>query len=385
MAAIFARAAVTTATTSLPLVPRLGFIGLGNMGLQMAQNLFLKSAVASAVSSPSSSPPIAGMSKSPIARREFVVCDPNPDNVLLLVNFVSKNIDGAEVIVVDTPFEVARRSNTVFTMLPSSPEVQAVYLSGSGIVEALNSPTPTSPVSAEHDREPKIFIDSTTLDVHVARDVSNQVFAAGAEMVDAPVSGGVVGAKAGTLSFMVGGPETSFHRAKSFLEHMGTRVVHCGDAGNGLIAKLCNNHILGINQIAIAEGMLLGTSLGLAPDLLASIINNSTGRSWPSEVNNPVPGALGPERSPPCERGYAGGFASKLMLKDMLLAARAAEVLGVQTPVGQRSVNLYAEMIDADKRTSSIPEAARRTRGERDFSVVYEYLKELSESRGDEQ
>jgi hypothetical protein len=105
MAAIFARAAVTTATTSLSLVPRLGFIGLGNMGLQMAQNLFLKSAAASAVSSPLSSSPPDGMSKSPIARREFVVCDPNPDNVLLLVNFVSKNIDGAEVIVVDTPFE----------------------------------------------------------------------------------------------------------------------------------------------------------------------------------------------------------------------------------------------------------------------------------------
>jgi 3-hydroxyisobutyrate dehydrogenase len=133
-------------------------------------------------------------------------------------------------------------------MLPSSPEVQSVYLSGSGIVKALKSPTPISPVSAEHDREPKIFIDSTTLDVHVARDVSSLVFAAGAEMVDAPVSGGVVGAKAGTLSFMVGGPETSFHRAKPFLEHMGTRVVHCGDAGNGLIAKLCNNHILvGVN------------------------------------------------------------------------------------------------------------------------------------------
>jgi 3-hydroxyisobutyrate dehydrogenase len=129
------------------------------------------------------------------------------------------------------------------------------------------------------------------------------------------------------------------------------------------------------------------------------------GRSWPSEVNNPVPGALGPETSPPCERDYAGGFASKLMLKassisasirlhhsthwfkclldqDMLLAARAAETLGVQTPIGQRSVNLYSEMIDDDKRASLLqPEATRRTRGDSDFSVVYDYLKELSESR----
>lgn len=139
---------------------------------------------------------------------------------------------------------MARRSNTVFTMLPSSPQVQAVYLSASGVLEALHSPAPPSPVPTEHDREPRIFIDSTTLDVHVARDVSGQVFAAGAEMVDAPVSGGVVGAKAGTLSFMVGGPEPSFNRAKPFLEYMGTRIVHCGGAGNGLIAKLCNNHIL---------------------------------------------------------------------------------------------------------------------------------------------
>lgn len=129
-------------------------------------------------------------------------------------------------------------------MLPSSPQVQAVYLGASGVLEALNSPTPSSPVSEKHDREPKIFIDSTTLDVHIAREVASQVLAVGAEMVDAPVSGGVVGAKAGTLSFMVGGPETSFNRAKPLLEHMGVRIIHCGDAGNGLIAKLCNNHIL---------------------------------------------------------------------------------------------------------------------------------------------
>lgn len=139
---------------------------------------------------------------------------------------------------------VARRSNTVFTMLPSSPQVQAVYLGASGILEALHSHTPQSPVSAEQDHEPKIFIDSTTLDVHVARDVADDIYAAGAEMVDAPVSGGVVGAKAGTLSFMVGGLTSSFDRARPFLEHMGTRIVHCGDPGNGLIAKLCNNHIL---------------------------------------------------------------------------------------------------------------------------------------------
>lgn len=127
-------------------------------------------------------------------------------------------------------------------MLPSSPQVQAVYLGGSGVLEALHSRSPSDAV--EEVSEPKLFVDSTTLDVHVARDVSERIFAAGAHMVDAPVSGGVVGAKAGSLSFMVGGPEPSFDRAQPFLSHMGTRIVHCGDSGNGLIAKLCNNHIL---------------------------------------------------------------------------------------------------------------------------------------------
>ncbi|KAF8306422.1 hypothetical protein DL93DRAFT_2088625 [Clavulina sp. PMI_390] len=373
------------AATARQVIPRLGFIGLGNMGLQMAQNLFLKATSASAASSASSTT-TPGSPGHLLARREFVVCDPNPDNVLALVNFVSNNIEGADVLVVDTPLEVARRANTIFTVLPSSPQVQAVYLGGSGVVEALHSPTPSSPVSAEFDNEPKIFVDSTTLDVHIARDVAAKMSSAGAGMVDAPMSGGVVGATAGTLSFMVGGPQESFDRAKPFLEHMGSRVVHCGDSGNGLIAKLCNNHILGINQVAIAEGMLLGTSLGLAPDLLAKIINTSTGRSWPSEVNNPVPGALGPEKSPPCERDYAGGFASKLMLKDMLLAAHAAQSVGLQTPVGEKVVNLYSEMIEADgppAQATPPPNGAGTQpsgrRGDKDFSVVFDYLRHLSQ------
>ena len=133
-------------------------------------------------------------------------------------------------------------------------------------------------------------------------------------MVDAPVSGGVAGAKAGTLSFLVGGRRNAFNLAYPFLTHMGQRVIYCGDSGAGLVAKICNNLILGVQQIVVAEGMLLGQKLGLDPKVLASVINSATGACWSSSVNNPVPGAL-TDKSPPFERDYEGGFATSLMLK----------------------------------------------------------------------
>jgi 3-hydroxyisobutyrate dehydrogenase len=124
----------------------------------------------------------------------------------------------------------------------------------------------------------------------------------------------VTGAKAGTLSFLVGGSEQSFTRASPILAHMGQRIIHCGPAGSGLAAKICNNLVLGVEQIVVAEAMLLGQRLGLDPAVLAGVINNSTGACWSSSVNNPVPGAL-PDKSPPCERGFEGGFATGLMIK----------------------------------------------------------------------
>ena len=133
-------------------------------------------------------------------------------------------------------------------------------------------------------------------------------------MVDAPVSGGVAGAKAGTLSFMVGGTEEEFTRVSPILSHMGKKIIHCGPSGAGLAAKICNNMVLGVQQIAIAEAMLLGEHYGLDPATLASVINNSTGACWASSVNNPVPGAL-PDKEPPCTRDYEGGFAVSLMAK----------------------------------------------------------------------
>jgi 3-hydroxyisobutyrate dehydrogenase len=127
-------------------------------------------------------------------------------------------------------------------------------------------------------------------------------------------SAGVTGAKAGTLSFLVGGRKEAFTRASPILARMGQRIIHCGPAGSGLAAKICNNLMLGVEQIVVAEAMLLGQRLGLDPAVLASVINSSTGACWSSSMNNPVPGAL-PERSPPCERGFEGGFATELMIK----------------------------------------------------------------------
>ena len=191
-------------------------------------------------------------------------------------------------------------------MLPSSPHVRNVYAEEDGIIPALKSLN-TEAVSST------LCIDSTTLDVEVARAVAADVEATGASMVDAPVSGGVAGAKAGTLSFLVGGPKAAYKAAYPFLTHMGKQIIYCGDSGAGLAAKICNNLILGVQQIVVAEAMLLGQKLGLDPAVLAGVINSSTGSCWASSVNNPVPGALPTE--PPCTRNYEGGFATSLMLK----------------------------------------------------------------------
>jgi 3-hydroxyisobutyrate dehydrogenase len=193
-------------------------------------------------------------------------------------------------------------------MLPSSPHVQKVYTTQEGgIIPALQS-------LGHEDAVSTFCIDSTTLDVAVARSVAKAVSHLGATMVDAPVSGGVTGAKAGTLSFLVGGTKDAYERVSPVLSRMGKRVMYCGPSGAGLAAKICNNMVLGVQQVVVAEAMLLGQKLGLEPAVLAEVINNSTGACWASSVNNPVPGAL-PDKEPPCTRDFEGGFATSLMLK----------------------------------------------------------------------
>lgn len=323
------------------------------MGREMASNLFTKS-----LNSQGSEP-------SPT----FIVCDAMPEAAATFARNFQQLHPGVQINVVDTPAEAAELASVIITMLPSSPQVNQVYLTSEsgilpGVLKALSSPAGTKPEDLK-----TLAIDSTTLDVSTAKDVAQRVAKeAQISMVDAPVSGGVVGAAAGTLSFMVGGPASSFDLAKPYLEKMGKTIVHCGDSGTGLAVKICNNLILGINQVAVAEAMLLGTSLGLSPSLLASVINNSTGRCWPSAVNNPIPGAL-PGQSPPCERDFKGGFAAKLMLKDMNLALNAADSVGVPLPLGNSSVKLY-EDVTKDQDLAG-----------RDFSVVFRHLQKLQEGQ----
>lgn len=174
---------------------------------------------------------------------------------------------------------------------------------------------------------------------------------------------------------MVGGALDPYTRAMPYLSHMGKRVLHCGPSGAGLAAKLCNNLLLGVEQIAVSETMLLGARLGLAPHVLAGVINTSTGRCWSSEVNNPVPTALshesitGAKVSPPCEREYEGGFATELMLKDVRLGLHAGRASGSPLPMSELAEALYRESFRRN------PELSRK-----DFSSTYKVLESVAES-----
>jgi len=172
----------------------------------------------------------------------------------------------------------------------------------------------------------------------------------------------VTGAQAGTLSFLVGGSEGSFRIASPLLALMGKRIIHCGPAGSGLVAKICNNLMLGVEQIVTAEAMLLGQRLGVKPEVLADVINSSTGGCWASRVNNPVAAAT-PDVSPPSAREYEGGFATALMLKDMGLAVNSARECGTSLPLGALAETIYGNAIEGR------PELARK-----DFSSVYRVL-----------
>ncbi|KZV84061.1 3-hydroxyisobutyrate dehydrogenase [Exidia glandulosa HHB12029] len=320
----------------------LGFIGLGRMGFEMARNLFTKQPGAS-----------------------FVVCDANQTAAQAFVSQLTSLQPHAKISVASTPAEVALASQVVITMVPSTPQVAEVYTGASGILSALREL-----------REPRetLCIDSTTLDVDYARQVASLVTEVGATMVDAPVSGGVAGAAAGTLSFLVGGTQPAFRQAEPLLASMGKRIIHCGPSGSGLAAKICNNLMLGVQQIATAEAMLLGEELGLDPAVLASVVNSSTGACWASSVNNPVPGAL-PDKEPPCTRDFEGGFAAALMLKDMNLASQAAVAADSPMPLGEAAKFLYEEVVKHD--------GGRLAR--KDFSVVYQFLREVNAEAGVEE
>jgi len=285
----------------------------------------------------------------------FIVCDVNPDTAHSFCTSFASNYPSAQISYAETPEQATLMSSQIMTMLPSSPEVKSVY-SGSII--------PTLQKLHKDPSQDTFCIDSTTLDVDVAREVASNVSKLGVQMIDAPVSGGVTGATAGTLSFLVGGTEESFKAALPILSLMGQRIIHCGPSGAGLAAKICNNLVLGVEQIVVAEAMLLGQGLGLDPAVLASVINSSTGSCWSSSVNNPVPSALS-DKTPPCERDYEGGFATSLMLKDMGLATDVARQRQSPLPLGEAAKKLYAKVVEER------PELSKK-----DFSSVYRFLKD---------
>ncbi len=216
------------------------------------------------------------------------------------------------------------------------------------------------PTTSGHSHKYRLFIDCSTIDPTTSKDVAQQVSSLQqGTFVDAPMSGGVVGATAGTLTFMLGAPASVLPLAEPILLKMGKRVLHCGEQGAGLVGKLANNYLLAINNIATAEAMNLGIKAGLDAKVLANVINVSTGKCWPSEVNNPVAGVV---EGAPAGRDYSGGFGISLMKKDLGLAIEAAKTAGAKLELGDKANQVYESAAKDEK-----------CKG-RDFSVVYRYL-----------
>jgi 3-hydroxyisobutyrate dehydrogenase len=219
----------------------------------------------------------------------------------------------------------AARADVVITMLPAGKDVREVYLDPGGVIENANDGT--------------LLIDSSTIDVESARVVAAAAEARGLPMIDAPVSGGVGGAQAATLTFMVGGSANAFARAETLLAAMGKTIVHAGGAGNGQAAKICNNMILGVSMIAVSEAFLLAERLGLDAQKLFDIASKSSGQCWSMTSYCPVPG---PVPTSPANRDYQAGFTAAMMLKDLKLAQDAVRASGAVTPLGAEAAALYA-------------------------------------------
>jgi 3-hydroxyisobutyrate dehydrogenase len=217
--------------------------------------------------------------------------------------------------------EAVQAADIVITMLPAGKHVVSVY---GALIKAAAPGT--------------LFIDSSTIDVQSARDAHAMAKAAGMVSVDAPVSGGTGGATAGTLTFMAGGETEAFARAEPILSAMGRRIVHCGSAGAGQAAKICNNMILGISMIAVSEAFVLAEKLGLSHQALFDVASTSSGQCWSLTTYCPVPG---PVSSSPANKDYQPGFAAALMLKDLKLAQEAAASSGAQTALGRHAAEIY--------------------------------------------
>ncbi len=266
----------------------IGFIGLGNMGGPMAANLVKAGERVLGFD-------VISASREAAAR----------DGVTIVGNAQS-TVEDADVVI---------------TMLPAGEHVLSVW----------NDIVPKA-------RQGTLFIDCSTIDVESARKAHKLAASYGIGTLDAPVSGGVGGAKAATLTFMVGGTDHAFARGKPVLERMGKRVVHCGEAGNGQAAKICNNMILGISMIAVSEAFVLGEKLGLSHQALFDVASASSGQCWSLTSYCPVPG---PVPASPANNHYKPGFGAALMLKDLKLAREAAQSVKADTALGAQAAAIY--------------------------------------------
>ena len=289
---------------------KIGFVGLGNMGAPMAANLAA-----------------AGHD---------------------VVGYDVAGTTATGVRMVDTLETAVSDTDAVITMLPNGQILRSVA----------NDVIPAMQTGA-------VFIDCSTVDVKSARAVADQAVKAGLLAVDAPVSGGIGGAAAGTLTFMAGGSQNAFSAASPLFDIMGQKAVHCGDAGAGQAAKICNNMILGVTMIATCEAFALADKLGLDRQKMFDVVSTSSGYSWTMNAYCPAPG-IGPQS--PSDNNYTPGFAAELMLKDLGLSQQAAEAVDADTPMGQHALALYRDFVeDEDGKgrdfSAMLPRFEKRGRG----------------------
>ncbi len=277
---------------------RIGFVGLGNMGLPMAGNLVTSG------------------------------------HAVIGFDLVADHCAAAAqrgVVIASDAVSAAQAADVVFTMLPSGKHVLSVYDSGVLDAAAANA----------------VFVDCSTIDVATARDAHDLAEKAGRLSLDCPVSGGVGGAEAATLTLMAGGSVAAFEAAKPVLAAVSKRIVHCGAAGAGQAAKICNNMILGISMIAVAEAFVLGEKLGLSHEALYEVASTSSGQCWSLTSYCPVPG---PVPASPANNAYKPGFAAALMLKDLRLAAACADETGASLTLGPQAAALFEAFADGGGR-----------------------------------
>lgn len=277
----------------------IGFIGLGNMGAPMAANL-LK------------------------AQHQVTGFD------MVAAPVSNLELQGGKAAA--SAADAAMAGDIIVTMLPAGPQVRAVYLGPDGIIAKA--------------RKGALLMDCSTIDVETARLVAEEAKKAGLEMLDAPVSGGTIGAAAGSLTFMVGGSDAAFARGRSVLENMGRTIVHAGPSGSGQIAKICNNMMLAVSMIGVCEGFALAEKLGLPAQTLWDICSTSTSQCWAMNNYCPMPG---PVPAAPSNRGYPAGFTAINMLKDLRLSQAAAGQAAAATPMGAAAASFFQLFVDSGK------------------------------------